>query len=32
MPVELNRDAILAYWAGDIFADEAIARRMPIDA
>jgi hypothetical protein len=30
--IELNRDAILAYWAGEIFTDEVIARLVPIDA
>jgi Domain of unknown function (DUF4160) len=30
--IELNRDAILAYWAGGIFTDEVIARLVPIGA
>jgi hypothetical protein len=30
--IELNRDAILAYWNGDLLTDEAIARLRAIDA
>ena len=30
--IELNRDAILAYWNGDLLTDEAIARLVALDA
>jgi hypothetical protein len=30
--IELNREAILAYWAGDVLTDEVIARLVPINA
>lgn len=29
--IELNRDTILAYWNGDLFTDEAIARLVSLD-
>jgi hypothetical protein len=28
--IELNRDTILAYWSGDLFTDEAIARLVAL--
>jgi len=28
--IELNREAILAYWQGDLLTDEVIARLTPV--
>ena len=29
---ELNREALLAYWTGDLLTDEVIARLQPVEA
>ena len=28
--IELNRDAIIAYWDGDLLTDEVVARLQPV--